>query len=251
MASRPLRVLTWNLQGSAGLDIATAAAVVAAQSPDVVALQEVQRRQAARLAGVLGMSSRRWAFKHWPVRHRAEGLAVLSPHRIEWSARFTLRRAPLWDWRRRIGIEAHVVRDDGRCALIVLHLSPHDAAPARFAEAAAVLARASGGELPPLICGDLNDHPGEVAHAAFVQAGWVDAWEAVHGGAPGSDGATNWTAGPRAGRRPTQRIDYVLAPPGSTVEECDVAVGGADLDELASLSDHLPLVASIRVGPTP
>jgi endonuclease/exonuclease/phosphatase family metal-dependent hydrolase len=176
---------------------------------------------------------------------------VLSPHRLEQTARFTLRRAPFWDWRRRVGLVADIGRDDGRYSLIDLHLSPHDAAPERLREASAVLARAAGGQLPPVICGDLNDLPGEVAHTAFIEGGWIDAWHAVHGDEPGGAGATNWTAGPRAGRPPTQRIDYVLAPPGSTVEACDVAVDAGDVDRIATLSDHLPLIASMRIGRAP
>jgi endonuclease/exonuclease/phosphatase family metal-dependent hydrolase len=86
-----VRVLTWNVQGSDGLDVDAAAHHIRGQSPDVVALQEVQRRQAARLASALEMPGRRWALKHWPIIRRAEGLAVLTPHRFVTVEAFRIR----------------------------------------------------------------------------------------------------------------------------------------------------------------
>ena len=68
-------------------------------------------------------------------------------------------------------------------------------------------------------------------------------WRAAHVDGDGADGSTNWTAGSRLGRPPTQRIDYVLAPPGSTVEECRVLAEAERFDEFAGFSDHLPLAA--------
>ena len=76
-----LRILTWNVQGGQGVDVDAVVSVVRAAAPEVVALQEVQRRQAAALAEALAMPARRWAWKHWPVVSRAEGLAVLTRHR--------------------------------------------------------------------------------------------------------------------------------------------------------------------------
>ncbi len=61
-----------------------------------------------------------------------------------------------------------------------------------------------------------------------------------------SAGATNWTAGHRLGRPPTQRLDYVFAPPGWLVESCTVAVDATRLDDAAVLSDHLPVAATLR-----
>ena len=66
-----VRVLTWNVQGAQGLDVDRTAAIIGSAAPDVVALQEIQRRQAMALARALSAPSRRWAFKHWPVRHRS------------------------------------------------------------------------------------------------------------------------------------------------------------------------------------
>jgi endonuclease/exonuclease/phosphatase family metal-dependent hydrolase len=239
----PIRVLTWNLQGAAGLDVAAAAAAIRAVAPDVVALQEVQRRQAARLATVLGLPAARWVFKHWPLVRRAEGLAVMSPHRLVACNSFRVRRAPFWAWRRRVGLDATIDTGAVVVRVLVVHLSPHDdAAAARASEANLLIERAGGGVPSPVIVGDLNDHPGQGAHTSLVGAGWIDAWRRIHGDA---DGATNWTAGGRVGRSPTQRIDYVLAPSGSVVE--DATVLAEPLERMGELSDHLPLVATLRV----
>jgi endonuclease/exonuclease/phosphatase family metal-dependent hydrolase len=242
-------LITWNVQGSQGIDVAAVAAVIREQAPDVVALQEIQRRQAVRLAAALTMTSRRWAFKHWPVVNRAEGLAVLTPHRLTSAASFPLRRAPFWNWRRRIGLDAAIERDGSTFGVVDVHLSPHGAELRRDREAAVVLSRVTARERAPVICGDFNDQPGQAGYAAFLAAGWADAWVSVHGDGDPAAGATNWTAGVRLGRPPTQRIDYVLVPPGALVEHCDVLAASSRFDDFAALSDHLPLAATVRLVP--
>ena len=71
-----LAVLTWNLKGSEAVDTAAVAAHAAAVGADVLVLQEVQWHQARRPPAT-GARSRRWAFKHWPVRTWPEGMAVI------------------------------------------------------------------------------------------------------------------------------------------------------------------------------
>jgi len=245
-----VRVMTWNLQGSHGVDIAAVAAVVRAAAPDVLALQEVQRRQVERLAGALAMPSRCWVLKHWPVVHRAEGLAVLTPHPLVEARRFVLRRSWIWGWRRRVGVDVTVRTGAGPVRVIDVHLSPHDHGAHRLREVRILLAHAGRSPVPPVVVGDLNELPGGGALGALATAGWRDAWAAVHD----DDGATNWTGGRRGGRPPTQRIDYVLVPAGADVGSAVVIRGphgdGVDhIDAMAELSDHLPLVVELR--PTP
>jgi endonuclease/exonuclease/phosphatase family metal-dependent hydrolase len=246
MDGEHVTLLTWNVQGSEGLDMAVVVDVVRDACADAVALQEVQRRQARALAEALGLAGRRWAWKHWPVVHRAEGLAVLTPHRLTSARAFALRRAPFWSWRRRIGVDATIERDGTRFGVVDVHLSPHREADRRVHEAQLVLQRVIHRPAPTFICGDLNDLPGQAAYAALLAAGLTDAWPAVHD--DGDTGATNWTSGLRIGRPPTQRIDYVLVPRGAQVERCDVLASAERLDEFAALSDHLPLVATVRLG---
>lgn len=238
--------MTWNLQGSQDVDVAAVATIVRAAAVDVIALQEVQRLQARRIAAALSLRSRRWALKHWPVVHRAEGLAVLTPHRVVRSRRFVLRRAWIWSWQRRIGVDVTVDTGVGVVRIIDVHLSPHDHDAERLREANLVLTRA-GREPPPIVVGDLNELPGGGALRTLAAAGWRDAWAVVHG--DGDGGATNWTAGSRGGRPPTQRIDFVLVPPGSRVMTAAVIADDLDDVEMGSLSDHLPLVVEVVLPP--
>ena len=250
-----VRVLSWNLQGSAGIDVDAVAAVVGAAAPDVFLVQEIHRRQCRRLSSACGFASARWAFKHWPIVTAPEGMAVLSPHRLTASTAFALRQWFPWSWKRRIAIEATVVVDARPVRVLNVHLSPHEAHEQRLEEVARI--RARRGVVAPVVGGDLNDRPGGPAYDELRAAGWTDAWTAAHpdravdahrpGGAlaPGPDpGATNWTVGDRAGRPPTQRLDVVLVPEEWEVVSCEVV--NEPLAELAALSDHLPLVAALE-----
>jgi endonuclease/exonuclease/phosphatase family metal-dependent hydrolase len=234
-------VATWNLQGSFGVDVAGVADVIRELDPDVLVLQEVGWSQARRLARRLGMQ-RRWAFKHlgWPW---PEGLAVLTPHRLVRSERFVIRRRPWWDWRRRIAISAEIDREGQRFNMINVHLSAHDHGEDRRREAAIVLDVARRLPRLPVIAGDCNDVADGPGPADIRAAGWTDAWELeTH---VGIDGSTNWTAGKRHGRPPTQRIDYIFVPPGSTVADSAVRAPADRLDWFAERSDHLPMSALI------
>jgi endonuclease/exonuclease/phosphatase family metal-dependent hydrolase len=240
----PITVVTWNVQGSNGVDVDGIAQVVLAAGPDIVAIQEIQRRQARRLGRALGMPQMRWAFKNlaWP---RPEGLAVFTPHRLVASAAFLLRRAWLWNWRRRIAIDATVDRGGELLAIVNVHLSPHDAAEHRRREAHIVIERARRSPQLPIIAGDCNDTADGPGPAQFTTAGWTDAW--LLDKLADVDGSTNWTSGARRGRPPTQRLDYVFAPPGSTVLDAAVMAAPDRLDWFAERSDHVPVTATVVV----
>jgi endonuclease/exonuclease/phosphatase family metal-dependent hydrolase len=243
-AADPLRVLTWNVQGSRGVDTAAVAEVIRRVGADVVLLQEIQRVQAARLAATVDMPALRWAFKHWTIVRRAEGAAVLTRHRLVASESFVLRWAPFWSWRRRMALEATLERDGSPFGVVDVHLSPHGEGGRRRDEAQRILARIADATHATVIGGDLNELPGGPAHATFTAAGWTDAWQAVNGDDEAA-GATNWTSGPRIGRPPTQRLDYVLVPRGWSVEACVVPIDPASYDDAAVLSDHLPVAATL------
>jgi endonuclease/exonuclease/phosphatase family metal-dependent hydrolase len=244
-AADSLHVLTWNLQGSRGVDTAAIAEVIGRVGADVVLLQEIQRAQAARLASAVTMPGHRWTFKHWTILRRAEGAAVLTRHRLVASDSFVLRRAPFWSWRRRVALEATIERDGSPFGVVDVHLSPHGDGERRRHEAQLILARVADAPHAPVIGGDLNELPGGPAHATFTAAGWTDAWQAANGDDELA-GATNWTPGPRAGRPPTQRLDYVLVPPAWSVEACAVPIDASRRDDAAGLSDHLPVSATLR-----
>jgi endonuclease/exonuclease/phosphatase family metal-dependent hydrolase len=240
---RSFTVVTWNIPGSAGLDVAGVAEIVAAAEPDVVVVQEIQRGQARRLGRALQMPSMRWAFKNlsWP---RREGLAVYTRHRIATSTSFVLRNAWFWNWRRRIALQAAIDCDGRLVDIVNVHLSPHDHREHRRREAHIVIERVRGLASRPIIAGDCNDLPGQPGPAEFVTAGWVDAWMLDQ--LRDLDGSTNWTPGARLGRPPTQRLDYVFAPPDWTVLDAAVLATADRFDWFADRSDHVPLSATLR-----
>lgn len=243
-----ITILTWNLQGSHGVDVEAVASTIEDVRADIVVLQEIQRGQCRRLADRLGWD-RRWAFKHFPLVKWAEGLAVLTPHPIVSDVHFALRRAWWWSWRRRIGMIVTVDGPQGIVSIANVHLSPHRELDRRRAEAAALVDRLltgpAGGDA--LIAGDLNVHPDEPALSELATAGWRDAWLERW---PDRDGWTNWSPGPRRGRPVDQRIDYVLVPDAWDVVEATVATDRHTSDEWSDLSDHVPLAVAVRSATT-
>lgn len=247
MDSASLTLATWNLQGSRGIDATECARrLLELAGPgglDVAVIQEIGRRQSRQLAGALGLGHRTWGFKHWPVAHGAEGLAVLSRIPFVSTRRLVLHRAPWWSWRRRIALLAALGAAEAPLALVAdVHLSPHALSKQRLAEIAQIVAVT--GERPTFVVGDMNDQPGSEVFAALREAGWRDGWAEVHGDRPGP---TNWTDdAPRFGRAPTQRLDAIFVPGGWTIEWITVPDGDPrGFDEWATLSDHLPVIARV------
>lgn len=260
-----LVVTTWNLQGSKGVDVEAVAAHVRDQGTDLLLLQEVQRRQARLLAGVLQARSQSWAFKHWPVRIPAEGMAVLGltvPARAR--ARGLTRRFRWWSWRRRIVQVARIRLAHGRATpgergrdaqltVANVHLTPHGARTTRAGELATV-ARLVGDGGPLMVAGDVNDLPGSPVAVELAGAGLRDAWATAHpdpGGAGGAaaaaGGATNWS-GVRRDGPPSQRIDHVWVSPDVEVVAAHVpAYGEAGFARFPPLSDHLPLTVTLDI----
>src|SRR4051812_26457233 len=82
-----------------------------------------------------------WARKHYPysrvVPHRAEGMAILTPHALGAGGHTELSdRVAHHSWRRRIAQWALVGRPDRSTVRAYnLHLSPHEDAASRRAEA--------------------------------------------------------------------------------------------------------------------
>ena len=234
-------VVTWNVQGSAGLDVAGVADVLRAAQPDVVVVQEIGRAQCRRLARRLDMA-RRWSFKHlaWP---QPEGMAMLTPHRIVDTKRLIVRREWWWNWRRRIAVIAVIDRHGTRLGLVNVHLSPHDHSEQRRREVDIVVDAARHVDPLPVIAGDCNDGPTGAGPAEFCAAGWTDAWTLSR--LDDVDGSTNWTAGDRRGRPPTQRLDYVFVPPDWNVVDAAVLAPKQRYDWFAARSDHLPVAATV------
>ena len=241
-----LTITTWNLQGSKGVDVEAVAGHLREQNPDVVLLQEVQRRQARDIRWALGAKTLHWSFKHWPVRVPAEGMAILGltvPLSVR--ARGITHRWNPFTWRRRIIQLGRVVGDDVDAdspAIVNVHLTPHGPTSEadRAAEVAWLLRR-----LQPtrdtVVGGDFNAASTDVIFAGLTNEGLRDAWPTVHG-LNGTSGNTNWH-GPR-NRAPNKRIDYLWASGHLFVEDAEVpAFGTPGFETYPGLSDHLPLTA--------
>jgi endonuclease/exonuclease/phosphatase family metal-dependent hydrolase len=261
-----LTLVSWNLKGSEGSDTAGVVDHITAAAADVVVLQEVQCRQARRIARSLGAHSWRWGFKHWPIGSWPEGMAVIGvtrPARVR--TRAISRRWALWSWRRRIVQIGSVEVDPGRAVTLVnVHLSPHPHGTAiREVEAALVLRLVAEQARPAVVAGDFNDRPGAAIHGQLAAGGLRDAWRDVHavdaavdaapaspeagGRRPADVGATNWRGWARGTPlAPSQRLDYVLVSAELTVVSMSVPrYGQPGFERFATLSDHLPLNATV------
>lgn len=239
----PVRIMTWNLQGRERPDLAAVAATVVRLAPDVVVLQEVQRRQAARLARRLGWE-RRWWLKHWPIVCPAEGLAVLAAHSLSDARRVHLaHRWRLWSSRRRV---AGLVSVDG-VRVVDIHLGSGVGDGERTRQALVVL-DALDDATPAVIAGDCNTAPTSPVMETLSSGRFADTWAALH---PDAGGGTNWPPGPRVGR-PTQRLDYVLA--SADLQPIEAVVGdgpGTDWPSYGRVSDHVPVTVTLTVASEP
>jgi len=229
----PWAVLTWNVHGTDDPDIEGLAAAIGVESPDVVVLQEVRQTQARELAGASAMRYS-WAFEHNPytrlMASRAEGMAIMTPHTLDAAGHTEIsdgrsRRS----WRRRIAQWALVGRADGGIVrLYNLHLSPHEDAASRRAEAVRVvdLVAEHGDEPPAVVAGDLND--ADDPHIVFAL--------------PGIEHAVPAPTSPSD--VPSRVLHHVLLPPEATGVSATVPAGG---DDWATLSDHLPVTVRFTI----
>ncbi len=174
-----LTLVSWNLKGSKGVDVRAVVDHVEAMGADVLMLQEVQPCQARAIARSLGAKSRRWGFKHWPIRTWPEGMAVIgvtqpAPARTH---AITHRRMP-WSWRRRI-LQVATVRLDAETGpglevtLVNVHLSSGDAAAIRAIEAGAVVRRIAERGRQAVVAGDFNDLPAADLQGRFRRRAYV------------------------------------------------------------------------------
>ncbi len=232
-----LTVVTWNAQGSQGLDIDAAANALAQFEPHLVMLQEVQHRQVGALRAAMHATDARWRFKHWPVKVPAEGLGLISQFPLR-SVRTHRLAHPweVWNWRRRIAVRAELDLGDRVVPIVDVHLGAGVPASERLRQVKLLLETAGGASL---IAGDLNAGPESAELHEFSQFGWRDAERRLHRDAPPP--ATNWHGGPRV-NPPRQRLDYLLVRDRVSVTETFVP---EDWKPWALLSDHLPLVARL------
>ena len=172
-----IRVLCWNLHHGVGedgkLDLPRIAALIKAQQPDVVALQEVDNKcrrsgsvdQAAELAKLTGMTG---VFGRAMDHDGGEyGQAILSKHPI---GETKIHRLP-GDGEPRIGFEALVTIGGKPLRMVSVHLD-HQQDARRLKQAETLAAVLEKGGLPVILAGDFNDVPGSAVMKVFG-AGWT------------------------------------------------------------------------------
>ncbi len=260
-------LVSWNLKGSDDPGIDEIVDHLRTQGADVVCLQEVQWHQARRIARALRAPSRRWGFKHWPVRTWPEGMAIIGVTRpVHVDTRALSHWWRLWSWRRRIVQVATVeapdgggpAEGDGSFTLVNVHLTPHGEIELRLLETATVLAVVEQRTGPVVVSGDFNERPGGPIHRQLSAAGLRDGLAEWHGGEtlpegstrPPDQAPTNWRGWRRGtAKAPTQRLDYVYV--SAAVDAVEITVPGPGdngFERFARLSDHLPVTATFDLG---
>ena len=249
-ASRRLRLLTYNVRHCRGTDGRVApervARVIAALSPDIIALQEVDvgrkrtggRDQAEEIARLTGMFSHFHPALHVEEERYGDALLTHLPSRLR-------RAGPLPGLMRRPGLEPRgalwVEVSLGAAAIQVLTTHFGLLGAERIAQAEALLGPDWLGDpacrVPTVLLGDFN------------ATGWSRAYRRLSRrltDARRLTGDRRWRGGASfPSRFPLLRIDHVFVSEQVAVER--VAVVDTPLARQAS--DHLPVLAEIRIGP--
>ncbi len=237
--SAVVRLLGYNVR-SLRDDTEALVRVIRACAPDVVCVQEAPRffrwrKHAARLARAAGLV-------YVTGGATATGPMILSSLRVhvERAEDVLLPHTP---GLHRRGLATAVLRfgRSARLAVISCHLSL--AEQERHAQAGLVLDRlADMGVAAGVVAGDLNDEPDGRAFrrlAGTLRDGWATR--------PWGGENTSPADGPR------KRIDAVLATEAVEVLGCGVPVGlpGVTEEDLRTATDHLPVLAALRVPADP
>ena len=242
-----LRLMTYNVRSctmaSCGGSVERVAAVIAALSPDVVALQEVEtgaersgfRDQTQELAALLG-----WRAHFQPAMSGQDGgafgNALLTRLPLRLVASGLLPQLHVGLVREPRGVAWYGVGVNGtEVQVLVTHLGL--SRRERLAQLDALLGPAWLGDprcaSPRILCGDLHCRPGSPEHrrleGALVDAALVS---------PPLAGSATFPA-----LRPLVRLDHVLVSPDLRVHRTEVP----RRRELRRASDHLPLVVELEV----
>lgn len=229
--SAVVRILSYNVRSMRD-DEDALARVIRACTPDLVFVQEAPRffrwrKHAARLAAKSELVV-------------LSGGATAAGPLLLCSLRATVEHTedillPLTPGRHRRGLATAVVRLGGaRVGLVSCHLSLD--ADERQAQAGLVLDRVAALGTPyTIVAGDLNERPDGRAWARLTEE-LRDGYATAPWGA-----ADTWPAA-----APDRRIDAVLATPGVEFLACGVP-SGLDPADLCTATDHLPVLAVVRV----
>ncbi|AZM52799.1 endonuclease [Streptomyces sp. WAC 01529] len=235
--SAVIRVLSYNIRSMRD-DTDALARVIAACAPDLVLIQEAPRffrwrKKLARLA-------------------RAADLVILSGGgtasgpALLCSLRATVEHTedvllPLTPGLHRRGFATAVVRFGGaRLGVLSCHLSLQT--DERYAQGGMLLDRLAGMGVEHAVAGgDLNERPQGRTFRRLAE-GLQDCWTAKPWGGENTSTPAD----------PHQRIDAIFATPGIEVLGCGVPLDlpGVTGEDLRAATDHLPVLAALRVPAT-
>lgn len=235
--SAVIRVLSYNIRSMRD-DTSALARVIRACAPDLVLVQEAPRffrwrKKLARLAAASGQVF-------------LSGGATASGPALLCSLRATVERTddvllPLTPGLHRRGFATAVVRFGGaRIGVLSCHLSLQK--DERYEQGGMLLDRLAALGTPYAIAGgDVNERPNGRTFKRLA-AGLQDCWAVAPWGA-------EYTSTPAD---PHQRIDALFATDGVEVLGCGVPVGqpGVTETDLRAATDHLPVLAALRVPPS-
>lgn len=230
-----LRVVSYNIKHGRGndnsVDLERTAAVIRAQRPDIVGLQEVDDRaersgkvaQAEQLGKSLGLHHAFGQFMDF--QGGAYGMAILTRFPIEGTQEFRLPEGN----EPRIALSVRVTLPDGTPLTIVnVHFDWVRDDRFRFAQAEALTKYLDDLKMPYILLGDFNDVPESRTLALFRDR----AGEAAK---PEADRFTF------SATEPSREIDYIFFAPAAAWHSREVRV----IDERLA-SDHRPVVAVLE-----
>lgn len=232
--SAVIRVLSYNIRSMRD-DTGALARVISACAPDLVLLQEAPRffrwrKKLARLASESGLVI-------------LSGGATAAGPALLCSLRATVERTedvllPLTPGQHRRGLATAVVRFGGaRVGVVSCHLSLRS--DERYEQGGMLLDRLAGMGVEHVIAGgDVNEGPGGRTFRRLGEA-LTDCWAAAPWG-----GEHTWTRD-----EPHRRIDALFVTKGVEVLGCGVPLEqpGVSERDLAAATDHLPVLAALRV----
>lgn len=235
-AGQALTVVSYNIRHGRGMDdrvdLVRTAAVLHDLQPDIVGLQEVDRRvrrsgsvdEAATLGRSLGMEHAFGAFM--PYQGGDYGLAILSRFPI---TRATPVRLPDGN-EPRIALAAELRLPDGSALLVVnVHFDWVSDDAFRFAQASTLTGMLDALRMPYVLLGDFNDEPGSRTLALFES-------RALEVKKPAGDRFTF------SSTEPVKEIDFVFVAPAAAWR----AIGARPVTERMA-SDHRPVVAEVKL----
>ena len=236
--SAVIRVLSYNIRSMRD-DTRALARVITACAPDLVLVQEAPRffrwrKKLARLASASGLVI-------------LTGGATAAGPAILCGLRATVERTedvllPLTPGLHRRGLATAVVRFGGaRLGVTSFHLSLQQ--DERYEQGGMLLDRVAGlGVEHAIAGGDLNDRPDGRTFRRLA-----DAFQDCRTTAPWGGEFTSWSTDPH------QRIDAIFATKGIEVLGCGVPTGlpGLTDADLRTATDHLPVLAALRVPAAP